>query len=141
MKASSMVAIVASIGVMASVSVLAADHKIPTAPKDYLDMKNPLADSKDALDRGQKIFEKKCTKCHGEKGDGKGSSAAKLETKPTAFNAPGYLKGRADGQLLFIVDKGSPNTDMDDFGPGSDTKLSKDDMWSVITYMRKTFSR
>ena len=76
-----------------------------------------------------------------EKGDGKGSAADKLDIKPVAFSAPGYLKGKSDGQLFFISEKGSPNTDMDDFGPGSAANLSKDDLWSVISYMRKTFTK
>lgn len=131
----------AAAGLLASASVLAADHKIPTAPKEYLDMKNPLKETGDVVDKGQKIYEKKCKKCHGEKGDGKGSSADKLEVKPPNFAAPGYLKGRSDGQLFFIISKGSVNTDMDDFGPGSDSNLGKDELWSVVTYLRKAFTK
>lgn len=132
-------AILAAAGIMASASALAADHKIPTAPKEYLDMKNPLPAA--SADNGQKLYDKKCKKCHGEKGDGKGSSADKLDVKPPNFAAPGYLKGRADGQLFFIISKGSVNTDMDDFGPGSESNLGKDDIWSLVTYLRKAFTK
>jgi len=138
---SKLLAVAVGIGIITTLPVLAAEHSTPTAPKAYLDMKNPLKEQKDVLERGEKVYEKKCKKCHGEKGDGKGSSADKLEIKPVSFVKPGYLKGRADGQLFFIIDKGSVNTDMDPFGPGSDTNLSKDDMWSVIAYMRKHFSK
>lgn len=140
MKAKHVIAVVAGIGVMAS-AVLAADHKVPDAPKDYAAMKNPLKESKDVVEKGQKVYERKCKKCHGDKGDGKGSAADKLEIKPASFSAPGYLKGRADGQLFFITEKGSANTDMEAFGPGSETNLSKDDIWAVITYMRKNFTK
>jgi hypothetical protein len=30
---------------------------------------------------------------------------------------------------------------MDDFGPGSAANLSKDELWSVIAYIRKSFSK
>jgi len=140
MKTSS-IAIIAGIGILAAGSAAAEDHKIPIAPQSYLAMKNPLKESKDVVENGAKIYEKKCKKCHGEKGDGKGSAADKLDTKPAAFSAPGYLKGRKDGQLFFISEKGSPNTDMDDFGPGSAANLSKDDLWSVVAYIRKTFTK
>ena len=135
------IAIIAGIGVLAAGLAVAADHKTPVAPQTYLAMKNPLKDTKDVVENGAKIYEKKCKKCHGEKGDGKGSAADKLDIKPVAFSAPGYLKGKSDGQLFFISEKGSPNTDMDDFGPGSAANLSKDDLWSVISYMRKTFTK
>ena len=134
-------AIVAGIGFMASVSVFAADHQLPTAPKNYLDMKSPLKANKAVIERGEAVYERKCKKCHGSSGDGKGEAADKLVIKPQAFSAPGYLKGREDGQLFFITEKGSPNTDMEAFGPGSETSLSKDDIWSVIAYMRKTFTK
>lgn len=135
-----LVVIVAGIGFMTSVSTFAADHQVPAAPQNYLDMKNPLTESQAVVERGESVY-KKCKKCHGAKGDGKGSGADGLEIKPTAFSAPGYLKGRADGQLFFILEKGSPNTDMEAWGPGSESNLSKDDMWSVITYLRKAFTK
>lgn len=136
-----MLAIAVGIGVMASVQVLAAEHAVPTAPKNYLDMKSPLKEKKDVLERGEKVYERKCKKCHGAKGDGQGEASEKLTIKPASFSAPGYLKGRSDGQLFFITEKGSPNTDMEAFGPGSETSLSKDDIWSVIAYIRKNFSK
>ena len=123
-----LIAVIAGIGILAAGSVAAAEHKTPVAPKDYLAMKNPLKETKDVVDSGAKIYEKKCKKCHGDKGDGKGSASDKLELKPASFSAPGYLKGRADGQLYFIAEKGSPDTDMDDFGPGSTANLSKDEL-------------
>lgn len=134
-------AIAVGLGVMASVPVFAADHKIPDAPKDYLDMKSPLKVKKEVLEKGEKVYERKCKKCHGANGDGKGEAAEKLTIKPASFSAAGYLKGRSDGQLFFITEKGSPNTDMEAFGPGSETSLSKDDMWSVVAYIRKAFTK
>jgi cytochrome c5 len=136
-----LIAVIAGMGILAAGSAAAAEHKTPVAPKDYLAMKNPLKDSKDVVENGAKIYEKKCKKCHGEKGDGKGSASDKLELKPVSFSTPGFLKGRADGQLYFIAEKGSPDTDMDDFGPGSTANLSKDELWSVVAYMRKTFTK
>lgn len=140
MKTATVLSLAAGIGLMTSLSVIAADRQVPTAPQNYLDMKNPLTESQAVVDRGASIY-RKCTKCHGSNGDGKGNSAGGLEIKPTAFSAPGYLKGRADGQLFFILEKGSPNTDMDPWGAGSDANLSKDDIWSVITYLRKNFTK
>lgn len=141
MKVRNALMIAAGIGIIAAGTVAAAEHQVPTAPKEYLEMKNPLKESKDVLEKGEKVYEKKCKKCHGEKGDGKGSAAEGFKVAPTAFSVPGLLKGRADGQLFFIAEKGSPNTDMEGFGPGSETNLSKDDIWSVISYLRKKFTK
>ncbi|HBO83939.1 MAG: hypothetical protein A2073_03740 [Deltaproteobacteria bacterium GWC2_42_11] len=83
---------------------------------------------------------KKCKKCHGETGDGKGSGAKDLEIKPKAFTKD-YLSNRSDGQLFWIIEKGSANTDMEAFGPGSETNISKDDTWKVVTFIKEKFGK
>ena len=43
-----------------AVSLLAAeDHKTPTAPKEYIDMKNPFKADKDVIARAEEIYMKK----------------------------------------------------------------------------------
>ncbi len=124
-----------------AVSLLAAeDHKTPTAPKEYIDMKNPFKADKDVIARAEEIYMKKCKKCHGEKGDGKGSGAKDLDIKPMAFTK-GYLSKRAPGQLFWITENGSKNTDMEAMGPGSDMNLSKDDIWKLVTYINEKFGK
>lgn len=63
-----------------------------------------------------------------------------MDPMPTAFNESGYLSDRKDGQLFWIIEKGSKDTEMSDFGPGSDANFSEDDIWKVITYMRSKFT-
>ncbi|GIL18278.1 MAG: hypothetical protein BroJett040_20290 [Oligoflexia bacterium] len=114
---------------------------IPDAPADYLAKKNPVDGNKEAIAKGAKLYEKRCQKCHGEKGDGQGKSAKDLNPEVTAFNKPGYLKGRKDGQLYWIIEQGSPKTDMDSFGPGTNYNHSADDIWAMIAYMRSKFTK
>lgn len=121
-------------------AAFAAEHQTPTAPADYLSKKSPKMSKKD-VEKGEKTYKKKCKKCHGSKGDGKGSSADGLRVAPTAFNAPGYLKGRQDGQLYWIIEKGSQGTDMEAYGPGTDKNLSEKKIWQVIGYIRHEFTK
>jgi len=118
-----------------------AQAKPPEAPANYLEKKNSLEGNKDALTKGQKLYEKRCQKCHGEKGDGLGKSAKDLNPAVTAFNAPGYLKGKKDGQLFWIIEQGSPNTDMDSYGPGTSYNHSEDEIWAVVAYIRSKFTK
>jgi len=125
-------------------AAVADKHKVPTAPDEYLKMENPYAGEADEelLKEAGKIYKRKCKKCHGSKGDGKGSSAADLEIKPNDFTEPGYLAGIKDGQLFWIMLKGgSEEAEMEAYGPGSDANLSEDDLWKLITYIREKFSR
>lgn len=134
-----LVSVVAGAFLFTAGPVLAGDHKTPEAPADYQSKKAPKAKKKD-LKKGKKYYEKKCKKCHGAKGDGKGSSADDLKIAPTAFNAKGYMKSKTDGQLYWITEKGSKGTDMEAFGPGTDKNLSEKKIWQIISYMRKTFT-
>ena len=82
------------------------EHQTPVAPQEYLDMENPIDEDdvdEEFLDKNRRVYKSKCSKCHGAEGDGEGSAAEDIEIKPTAFNAPGYLEGKSDGQLFWIT--------------------------------------
>jgi len=118
-------------------------HKIPEAPPEYLSMKNPV-DYKEVdevfLKNTGKLYKRKCTKCHGEKGDGNGSKAEFFIIKPAAFSTPGYMQSRKDGQLFWIMENGSEGTEMEPVGPYSDVGLSEEQMWNLIAFLRSTFT-
>ncbi len=119
-------------------------HRIPDAPSEYLKMVNPVdlgALDKMARRRITRLYKNKCRKCHGTKGDGKGPNAELLQIKPAAFSNPGYLAGRQDGQLFWITMNGSPGTDMVARGPGTRENLSQAEIWGLIAYLRRTFTR
>ena len=117
---------------------------VPTAPSGTLALQNtydPEDVEKKFLKKAGKIYKRKCKKCHGSDGDGQGSAAADIsDPKPTAFNIEGYMEGKKDGQLFWIIKEGSKDTEMNAFGPGSDVNLSEDEIWRVITFMRATFT-
>lgn len=124
-----------------SISLKAADRVIPTAPEDYLSKENLLnkksGDEKaKGIKKGASLYQSKCLKCHGESLDGKGKSAAGLTPPVPSFIEKEYLKNRKDGQLFWIIEKGSMNTDMEAFGKGTNYNISDDDIWNIIAYLR-----
>jgi len=126
-------------------SAIASDeHLIPDAPPEYLKLINPVNLNK--LDkqtqrRVARLYKNKCRKCHGVEGDGNGPHAEFLEIKPAAFSATGYMAKRQDGQLFWIIMHGSPGTDMEPRGPGTRENLTETEIWSLIAYIRHTFSK
>ncbi len=116
--------------------------KLPDAPAEYLKMKNPYKPKKKKIVKeGQKWYKRKCKKCHGMEGDGKGSAIDDNAYESTAFSKPGYLKTRKDGQLFFMIKNGSKDTDMEPFGEGSEVNISDDNIWKIITFMRKEYTK
>ncbi|MBF0369029.1 MAG: cytochrome c [Magnetococcales bacterium] len=134
------------IGVTTATSALAdghEGHRIPDAPAEWLAKTNPYkVDEVDAkfIKKTGRLFKRKCAKCHGIKGDGQGYKAEFFTIKPAAFANPGYMAGRQDGQLAWIITKGSPDTEMKPFGPESDVGLKEDEIWRLITFLRKSFT-
>ncbi len=139
MPLASLVAIVIAVGLGGALQARAGEHQIPTAPEAYLQKTNPKEGDAAAIAVGKKLYEKRCVRCHGEKGDAQGKSAKDL-TPPVRSYRGGYLKSRKDGQLFWIIEKGSPETDMEAFGPGTSFNLSHDEIWSLIAFMRSKFS-
>ena len=117
-------------------------HHVPEAPPEYLNKKNPLSYEtleKRAVRRAARMYKSKCKKCHGSEGDGHGPRFGELSIHPAPFSDPGYLKDRADGQLFWIIENGSPGTEMPAHGPGSRFNLSHDEIWKLILHLRANF--
>lgn len=120
-------------------------HQIPTAPADYLTKKNIFDVATEAKDsrfikRTGRLFKRKCQKCHGEKGDGMGPAAGSFKIKPVAFAKPGYMASRKDGQLYWIIENGSPDTEMPAHGFGSRANFKAEEIWKLITFLRYKFT-
>ncbi len=95
------------------------------------------------VEKGEKIYAKRCLQCHGEEGDGLGPAAERLNPPPRDFTL-GLFKFVTtafdaelpnDGDLFRMVSDGMRGTAM----PGWSDILSEQDMWDVITYI-KTFA-
>ncbi|MFQ5847025.1 MAG: c-type cytochrome [Candidatus Methylomirabilales bacterium] len=93
------------------------------------------------IERGRRIYVKRCQVCHGEEGDGQGPVAPYLNPRPRDFTA-GIYKLRTtesgepptDEDLFRVVTRGVPGTAMSGW-----TTLSEADRWRVIYYI-KTFA-
>lgn len=111
-------------------------RKTVRAPDSFLAMKNPLPASAEVLQAGKELFQKTakpaaCAMCHGDKGDGKGMMGAALVPPPRNFTCNAMMKDIPDGQLFWIIKKGSPGTGMMSF-----SGLSDDKVWQLIHYIR-----
>ncbi len=89
--------------------------------------------------QGRRIYLTHCAVCHGERGDGQGPGAARLETKPRDFTS-GLFKFRStpsgalplDRDLYRTLSEGIHGTSMI-----PQTHLSEDERWAVIQYIKR----
>lgn len=114
------------------------NRKTRTAPGRYLSKKNPLAPTKENIERGKNLFIKDakptaCKLCHGSRGNGNGNLARGMEPPPRNFTCGKVMEDLSDGQLFWVIQNGSRGTAM----PAHKFSLSKEQIWQLILYIRK----
>jgi DMSO reductase family type II enzyme heme b subunit len=89
---------------------------------------------------GKAVYERKCLLCHGEKGDGKGPGAERLDPRPRDFTS-GIFKIRStankvptDQDIFNVITHGMPGTSMPAW-----KVLPDKDRWNLVAYV-KTFA-
>ncbi len=129
------------IGVM-SVSVSwAGDSQVlrPRVPADKIEaarvMENPLPATAELIEKGKALFHGKafCVTCHGRDGKGLGNIPGLEGKLPRNFTDSKWQASRTDGELYWILQNGSPGTDMAPFIP---LILSPEEAWQVLLYVR-----
>ena len=115
-------------------TVTAGDFKTPTAPESFLKMTNPISPTADAVKEVSSVYESKCSKCHGDKGDGKGSATKGLDVKPRNYTNKAVMEKIPDGQLFWIIANGS-DPEATEMGPYK-KKLSEEQMWALVHFIR-----
>lgn len=78
-------------------------------------------------DRGKMLYNSKCQLCHGVKGDGKGSAAAYLGSKPADFTDPNFWKDHDDKKIAATIENGQ------DEMPA--IELKPDELKALIDYL------
>jgi mono/diheme cytochrome c family protein len=116
----------------------AGEFQTPIAPEEYLRMTNPIPPTADVVKNAPSLYETKCSKCHGDKGDGKGSATKGLDVKPRNYTNKSVMEKITDGQLFWIIANGS-DPEATEMGPYK-KKLSEEQMWALVHYIR-TFTR
>ena len=110
-------------------ATLVAQTKPWVVPANFKTMKNPIAMSDASSQAGQLLFMKTCAACHGKTGLGDGPKAKSLKTVPTNFTKA-ESQNQADGEHFYKTKTG--RGDM----PKYEGKLSDDDIWNIINYLR-----
>jgi plastocyanin/mono/diheme cytochrome c family protein len=115
----------------------------PAQALDLLTAANPTLRRTDAIDatayvwvgtllpQHSTLYDKNCTACHGQTGDGKGPMAALTAKKPVAFADPSYMFNMRSDVLYAKIRRGGMGTDMPNFG----TVFTPEETWSLVDYL------
>ena len=131
----------ALLGVCHVATTFAADQAVlqPRVPANKIEeartWSNPFPSTPENIEKGQKIFHSKafCVTCHGRDGKGLGNIPGLRGKLPRNFTDKTWQAARSDGELFWILQNGSPGTDMASFIP---LVLTEDEAWHVLLYVR-----
>ena len=110
----------------------AAPDEPPAPPAPYAGTKNPFANSDEALEDGEQMYQINCATCHGDTGMGDGPAAGGLDPKPKS------LVGAAleDDYLFWRIAEGGVMEPFKSVMPAWKNTFSEQQIWQIITYLR-----
>jgi mono/diheme cytochrome c family protein len=96
---------------------------------------NPLPASPDNMSRGQELFRRHCTACHGSSGRGDGPIAMQWARLPRDLTHPERQDRLTDGEIFAKISQGH-RSGSDVIMPGLSNRLSADDRWRIVLHVR-----
>ena len=92
--------------------------------------RKPPKRTPELIEQGKATYAIYCIACHGERGAGDGSAAARLDPRPRNFSAEKFRQGESVSQIFATLGKGVPGTAMVKF-----TNLPEADRWALAWYV------
>lgn len=104
-------------------------------PAPYNAARDPLPNTPAKLSRGAAVFRENCAACHGRSGYGNGPAGKELVPPPADLAWLAHTPmSRSDPYMLWAISEGGQPVGSD--MPSFKAALSRDDIWSVIGYIR-----
>lgn len=101
-------------------------------PAEFKNKANPVKSTPASIADGKEVYNR-CVACHGKTGLGDGPKGKAKETFPGDLSSAAY-QSQTDGEQFWRTKTGR------DEMPGYKGKLTDDEIWSVVNYMR-TFKK
>ena len=109
-------------------------------PRPYTTLHDPSRETPAKLERGRAIFDRHCAACHGWTGQGSGPEAFALIPAPADLEWLARTpKARSEPYMYWAVAEGGRNLESE--MPAFKRTLSRNDIWSVIAYIRAGLPR
>lgn len=94
---------------------------------------NPVAMSADSAHRGEIIFLRRCTGCHGRKADGHGPNSIDITPRPRNLTNAAFVHSVSDRRLFESIEYGVDGTAMPSW---IDYGLSQNDVGDIVNFIR-----
>src|SRR3954469_13700647 len=106
--------VIAILLILAALAVACGKDSQPPPPP-------PAQDSGAQLSQAENMFEAKCARCHGIKGDARGPFSDSLHPRPHNYTDPAWQASVTDDQIKEVILKGGVNLGKSPAMPGNPT--------------------
>jgi mono/diheme cytochrome c family protein len=91
---------------------------------------NPLKASQADLPGARRLYEDKCTECHGDRGKGDGSQAKMYDPKPADLTDAAHMNSVSDGELFYKISEGHRPM------PAFKKRYNEEQRWQLVLFIR-----
>jgi hypothetical protein len=102
--------------------------------ENYKGLSNPLEVTEDNIEKGREIYRTRCSMCHGEKGLGDVPAGRALSPPASNIAIVAGIPEVTDEYLFWSISEGGVK--LKTLMPSFKDKLSEEDRWRVILYVR-----
>ena len=106
-------------------------------PEAYANAKSDVASTPENIATGAKLYGANCASCHGKDGMGDGETGNSLTPSPALLAWMIRRPVSVDEYLLWSISDGGAQ--FDSAMPAFKDKLTRDEIWRVVAYMRAGF--
>ncbi len=106
-------------------------------PVEYRSQRSPYPNVTKAVTAGAEVYRANCVACHGPHGRGDGDAGLDLVPSPALLSQLIDKQGQVDEYLLWTISEGGKP--FDTAMPAYKDRLTQDQIWQVIAYMRAGF--
>ena len=100
------------------------------APDEARQLQNPLNETAEVINKGQKVFQLLCASCHGDKGTGNPVMLKTLNPPPADLTSTA-IQQQTDGEIFWKITEGRG------IMASYKNMLSDEDRWAVVQYIRQ----
>ena len=126
--------ILAACGKKESTSPQGTMLKRESPPSRYADLENSFTGDGAAIAKGEDLFFRYCTTCHGDEGLGDGPAASSLDPRPEPLAT--NHKGLTDAYMFWRISEGGAGAPFNSGMPPWKSALSEEEIWMLITFIR-----
>ena len=129
--------VIVMFSVVVAGQLTSSSNAVPSGVAILLAQENPIPTSEESITAGRVVYVRFCSSCHGSGGEGDGSGGFG-DVPPANLVDDEWDHGGSDAEIYKTIREGvPPDYNMEEWAG----RISDDDVWNIINYIRDLANR